>query len=505
MTGEITLTGDVLPIGGLLEKVLAAHRVGISRVIIPAANEVDLEDIPDEVREAIEFVPVGHVDEVWDTIFPACWTDPSAVRLGHAASRLGRAQDHQLLDAPLLPQGEGGVLHAARCPARRLAHPVHRFRRPERCAVSRAAADGHPPPLPRLQDGFPGAGKTRAADRAQRSGAAVHDLQGRAAQSLASGLRLACCASWARATTTWPWSCPMTPQPRLELAALASGAALRFGPSHTGCLARHQLRTALRPPTTGYLRRPPATGRALPRASTRTRLKPRWPLPMDKLRQMAQQVHFHKPNPDQMLIGVDPGPGQDRARLRPGEPAVPGAAADQPAGLQGPAPGRSRPTGDRLAQVRDPAVRGAGRPEPRHPAGNGPAAGPVRSASCPATPISSTSPWRWACRRSGCSPRPKAPVDAARPSAGPGHPRDQGGEGRHRNPDGGRRGGDRRTDDHRLHGDLRPAPPRPATSPEPAGGGDGLPTRRRTMADPGPAAGSPLPILVWRPTGWATW
>jgi len=70
MTGEITLTGDVLPIGGLLEKVLAAQRVGIRRVIVPQANEVDIDDIPDEVREAVEFVPVAHVAEVWDTIFP---------------------------------------------------------------------------------------------------------------------------------------------------------------------------------------------------------------------------------------------------------------------------------------------------------------------------------------------------------------------------------------------------------------------------------------------------
>jgi ATP-dependent Lon protease len=70
MTGEITLTGDVLPIGGLLEKVLAAHRVGIKRVIIPAANTTDLEDIPEEVRDAVEFVPVHHVDEVWETVFP---------------------------------------------------------------------------------------------------------------------------------------------------------------------------------------------------------------------------------------------------------------------------------------------------------------------------------------------------------------------------------------------------------------------------------------------------
>ena len=70
MTGEMTLTGAVLPIGGLLEKVLAAHRVGIRRIIIPEANKSDLEVIPEEVREAIEFVPVSKVDEVFDTIFP---------------------------------------------------------------------------------------------------------------------------------------------------------------------------------------------------------------------------------------------------------------------------------------------------------------------------------------------------------------------------------------------------------------------------------------------------
>ncbi len=70
MTGEITLTGAVLPIGGLTDKVLAAHRVGIKRIILPATNETDLDDIPDEVRDAIEFIPVSHVDQVWDTILP---------------------------------------------------------------------------------------------------------------------------------------------------------------------------------------------------------------------------------------------------------------------------------------------------------------------------------------------------------------------------------------------------------------------------------------------------
>ena len=54
----------------MLEKVLAAHRLGIRRIIIPEDNESDLESIPEEVREAIEFVPVANVDEVFDTIFP---------------------------------------------------------------------------------------------------------------------------------------------------------------------------------------------------------------------------------------------------------------------------------------------------------------------------------------------------------------------------------------------------------------------------------------------------
>jgi len=70
MTGEITLPGDVLAIGGLLEKVLAAHRVGIRRIIIPESNATDLDNIPPEVREEVEFVPVNHVDQVWRTVFP---------------------------------------------------------------------------------------------------------------------------------------------------------------------------------------------------------------------------------------------------------------------------------------------------------------------------------------------------------------------------------------------------------------------------------------------------
>lgn len=66
MTGEITLRGRVLPIGGVKEKVLGAHRAGIKEVIIPKANEADLEDVPDEVRKQLTFHPVETLREVLD-------------------------------------------------------------------------------------------------------------------------------------------------------------------------------------------------------------------------------------------------------------------------------------------------------------------------------------------------------------------------------------------------------------------------------------------------------
>jgi len=63
LTGEITLRGTVLPIGGLKEKVLGAHRAGIPEIIIPAENEADLDDLPSEVRRSLQFHMVEHLDE----------------------------------------------------------------------------------------------------------------------------------------------------------------------------------------------------------------------------------------------------------------------------------------------------------------------------------------------------------------------------------------------------------------------------------------------------------
>ena len=70
MTGEISLRGRVLPIGGLREKTMAALRVGVTTVIIPKENEPDLEEIDPLVREQLRFVAVEHADEVLELVFP---------------------------------------------------------------------------------------------------------------------------------------------------------------------------------------------------------------------------------------------------------------------------------------------------------------------------------------------------------------------------------------------------------------------------------------------------
>jgi hypothetical protein len=82
MTGEITLRGLVLPIGGLKEKALAAHRAGIKTIIIPQRNKKDLVEIPAEVRKQIKFVPVRTVDEVLKTALA-----PKGRRRSHGGAR----------------------------------------------------------------------------------------------------------------------------------------------------------------------------------------------------------------------------------------------------------------------------------------------------------------------------------------------------------------------------------------------------------------------------------
>ena len=66
MTGEITLRGRVLPIGGLKEKLLAAHRAGIKTFVFPAKNQKDLVDVPKEILDDLELVPVSEIGQVFD-------------------------------------------------------------------------------------------------------------------------------------------------------------------------------------------------------------------------------------------------------------------------------------------------------------------------------------------------------------------------------------------------------------------------------------------------------
>jgi ATP-dependent Lon protease len=81
MTGEVTLQGRVLPIGGLKQKVLAAHAAGLTDVVIPERNRADLDDVPERVREELTFHPVMSLDEVLDTALEPAKSAQSHVAL----------------------------------------------------------------------------------------------------------------------------------------------------------------------------------------------------------------------------------------------------------------------------------------------------------------------------------------------------------------------------------------------------------------------------------------
>jgi len=96
MTGEITLRGRVLPVGGLKEKVLAAHRAGIKRVILPERNAADLEEVPEEIRETLEFVPVSKMDAVLANAL----LNPDALKLDLAHARLEKGESESVQASP---------------------------------------------------------------------------------------------------------------------------------------------------------------------------------------------------------------------------------------------------------------------------------------------------------------------------------------------------------------------------------------------------------------------
>jgi ATP-dependent Lon protease len=89
MTGEITLTGQVLPIGGVRDKVLAAQRAGLGRVILPRENGHDLDELPPETRDALRFVLVDSIDEVFDAAFSPNGAGTNGSHAGGDFERIG--------------------------------------------------------------------------------------------------------------------------------------------------------------------------------------------------------------------------------------------------------------------------------------------------------------------------------------------------------------------------------------------------------------------------------
>ena len=89
MTGEVSLRGNAMPIGGLKEKLLAALRGGITTVLIPKENEKDLAEIPDNVKDGLKIIPVEHVSEV---LKHALVSEPKAIEWDEAAEEAAAAQ-----------------------------------------------------------------------------------------------------------------------------------------------------------------------------------------------------------------------------------------------------------------------------------------------------------------------------------------------------------------------------------------------------------------------------
>ena len=179
MTGEVTLTGQVLPIGGLKEKTLAAQRAGITTVILPSRNEADLEDVPEELREGMTFVPVDRVEQVWEVAM--------GLRLDERAAELIEAGDlieeaGELLEKarrkagarPAAAAGAGengrpaGKKPAAKAPAKTAAKPAARKPAAKKPAAKPAARK----PVPAAETTKPKAAPPKAKGAAKKTTAA---------------------------------------------------------------------------------------------------------------------------------------------------------------------------------------------------------------------------------------------------------------------------------------------------------------------------------------------
>ncbi len=96
MTGEVTLRGRVLPVGGIKQKVLAAHRAGLKIVVLPKRNEQDLDELPEEIRQEMTFIPVERVEEVW------------GAALCDQVMPVGEQEREELEEQPVVEEPAGG-------------------------------------------------------------------------------------------------------------------------------------------------------------------------------------------------------------------------------------------------------------------------------------------------------------------------------------------------------------------------------------------------------------
>lgn len=96
MTGEITLSGLVFPVGGLKEKILAAHRAGIRRILLPSRNEADIEDLPEDVRKELQIVFVARINEVIDSALEVLVANPPPPAITGMAPRDSGARQAEL-------------------------------------------------------------------------------------------------------------------------------------------------------------------------------------------------------------------------------------------------------------------------------------------------------------------------------------------------------------------------------------------------------------------------
>jgi ATP-dependent Lon protease len=102
MTGEITLSGLVFPIGGVKEKVLAAHRAGIRRILLPSRNEADVDDIPEDVKNDLQIIFVSTINEVIEAALEVLVANPPPPPLPPDTARASRPTEPE----PLTVRGQ---------------------------------------------------------------------------------------------------------------------------------------------------------------------------------------------------------------------------------------------------------------------------------------------------------------------------------------------------------------------------------------------------------------